>query len=119
MEQLQLPLDTKVRLTQKDGKVYFLHHSINSIKVGDVVKPASGTGLQITAGDALTGYSYGWDLAGKGAITEAINNQAGAQNIYLTSAPIESVGLDANVPGSAARTIKRPKSNSDCITVNN
>lgn len=89
-----------------EGKAYFLHHSTSSnIKIGDRIK-TTGAFKQATAGDALTGYSYGWDAMNPGSIANAVNNQANGRNIYITSAAAEDVFPDVNVMSSNARAIK-------------
>ncbi len=111
-----------------DGRSYFLHHSrASTITVGSRIRTTGGQ--QATAGDAVTGFSYGWDartgvtdaamagqisnrtfngedfhpimgsLDGPGAITP--------HSVYLTAADHDAVFPDINVPASPARAILR------------
>ena len=99
-----------------DGKAFFLHHSTNpNLKVGEKIK-TTGNFPQSTAGDALMGYSYGWDAMNPGARANAIFNQSQARNIYITSAEADRVFPDLNVLDSNARAIEGEQTILDLIT---
>lgn len=100
-----------------DGKAYFLHHSKADLKVGETIK-TTGAFPQSTAGDALYGYSYGWDAMNPGSIANAIHNQPKARNIYITSANAEEVFPDLNVIQSNARAIAGEQTILDKISIN-
>jgi hypothetical protein len=102
-----------------DGKSYFLHYSPNKMEVGDVIR-ASGS-LQNDTGDALRGFSYGYDAFNHGAASGAVDmghkvlsGQGSDQlHMYITSANAENVFPDLNVAantrleGTSERAIKR------------
>jgi hypothetical protein len=102
-----------------DGRAYFLHYSPNKMEVGDVIR-ASGS-LQNDTGDALRGFSYGYDALNHGAASGAVNaghsvlsGQGSDQlHMYITSANAENVFPDLNVAantrlgGTSERAIKR------------
>lgn len=102
-----------------DGKSYFLHYSPNKMEVGEVIK-ASGS-LQNETGDALRGFSYGYDAfnygIAEGAVTagqRVLSGQGSEQlHMYITSANAENVFPDLNVAattsseGTSERAIKR------------
>jgi hypothetical protein len=99
-----------------DGKAFFLHHSHTDIKIGDSIK-TTGAFKQATAGDSLYGYSYGWDAMNPGSISNAINNQSNAKNIYITSADAQNVYPDLNVLESNARAISEEQTVLKKITI--
>lgn len=107
-----------------DGKAYFLHYSPNEIKVGDLIKPS--TLDQNMTGDALVGFSYGYDAFDPSApkavvdtafkiLPDTIHVEGGSFNFYLTRANIEDTFPDLNVAsmglsygtGTSERAIKR------------
>ena len=100
-----------------DGKAYFLHYSPNKMEVGDVIR-ASGS-VQNDTGDALRGFSYGYDAfnfnAAKSAVSmgsDVLSGQGSDQlHMYITSANAEDVFPDLNVAqgtrGTDERAIKR------------
>ena len=100
-----------------DGKAYFLHYSPSKIEVGDVIR-ASGS-LQNDTGDALRGFSYGYDALNKGIVNSAVNmghrvltGQGSDQlNMYITSADANNVFPDLNTAqglnGTSERAIRR------------
>ena len=100
-----------------DGKSYFLHYSPNKMEVGDVIR-ASGS-VQNNTGDALRGFSYGYDAfnfnAAKGAVDmgrDVLSGQGSDQlHMYITSANADDVFPDLNVAqgklGTNVRAIKR------------
>lgn len=119
---------------EKQG--YLLHHSKNSIKIGDFVRQRLIGSDQVTAGDALPGYSYAWDaLTG---VDSAIKNQVsgrisrflpnGMPNlsvpeqfqdffVYLTRAQKSKIYPDLNVPGSSARAVSSAQEVIDSIKI--
>lgn len=84
-----------------DGKAYFLHYSGSDINVGDVIRPS---GLrQNDTGDALRGFSYGYDAFNVDAPRAAVDigrrytEESGQNlNVYLTRANLENVFPDLN-----------------------
>lgn len=110
-----------------DGRSYFLHHSRTStITVGSRIRTTGGQ--QVTAGDAVMGFSYGWDArtgvtdaAMAGQISNRTFNGEGfsliapmgpsgtiaPHSVYLTAADHNTVFPDINVPGTSARAILR------------
>jgi hypothetical protein len=100
-----------------DGKSYFIHYSPNKIEVGDVIR-ASGS-VQNDTGDALRGFSYGYDALNKGVVSSAVNmghsvltGQGSDQlNMYITSADASNVFPDLNtaqgLDGTSERAIRR------------
>jgi hypothetical protein len=94
-----------------DGKAYFLHYSKADLKVGERILPSGSPGLQQkNTGDALFGRSYGYDaldprssesaMFGQAPgvlVNEGTPEQTSMRRLYLTSAPIESVGADINI----------------------
>jgi len=101
-----------------NGQTYLLHHSNADIPIGESIK-ASGTisAKQTTAGDTTKGFSYGWDVADIESVKNAASNQAGARNIYLTTANPESVLPDINVSGSSARAVRGDLSILDKVSI--
>lgn len=99
-----------------DGQAYFLHHTPADIAIGDKIR-VSGIAKQVTAGDALSGFSYGWDAMSAESASNAINNQISARNIYITTAPASEVFPDINVVGSSARAIRGEQTVLEKITV--
>jgi hypothetical protein len=119
---------------EKQG--YLLHHSKNSIKIGDFVRQRLIGSDQVTAGDALPGYSYAWDaLTG---VNDAVKNQVsgrisrilpnGLPNpsvpeqfqdffVHLTRAQKSNIYPDLNVPGSPARAITSAQEVIDSIKI--
>jgi hypothetical protein len=119
---------------EKQG--YLLHHSRNSIKIGDFVRQRLIGSDQVTAGDALPGYSYAWDaLTG---VDSAVKNQVsgrisrflpnGLLNfsvpeqfqdffVHLTRAQKSNIYPDLNVPGSPARAITSAQEVIDSIKI--
>jgi hypothetical protein len=112
---------------------YLLHHSLNDIKIGDFVRQRLAGSNQVTAGDALPGYSYAWDA--QTGVTDAVKNQvSGRINygggfaslaareiqdyiVYLTKAPKSSIYPDLNVPGSSARSVASAQEVIDSIKI--
>lgn len=99
---------------------FFLHHSPNSnIPIGETIKTSSLSAHQVTASDAVGGYSYAWDAQTgvKDSVINQVSNRTKmvdsldeniikSHSVYLTRAPSAEVFPDVNVPGTAARAIK-------------
>lgn len=103
---------------EHNGKVYLLHHSHTDLQIGDKIR-ASGSisGLQVTAGDAAAGFSYGWDVADIQAVKDAAKNQAKAHTVYLTTANLEDTLPDINLSGTSARAVKGDMPILDKVTI--
>jgi len=91
-----------------DGRSYFLHHSPNStIEIGEKIRT---TGLkQVTAGDAIQGYSYAWDArTGLGdAVANQVSERGGFGRVGPSALPYEDVvtpATDEFVDASGPKT---------------
>lgn len=99
---------------------FFLHHSPNpDIEIGSAIRATSTTSRQVTAADAIPGFSYAWDA--QTGVKDSVLNQVSRRTsigsdvlddgprphtVYLTTAAEDLVYPDINVVGSAARAIK-------------
>jgi hypothetical protein len=100
-----------------DGKAYFIHYSPHKMEVGDLIR-ASGS-VQNETGDALRGFSYGYDALNVGAVKGAVSmgsdiisaQRSDQLHMYITSADAENVFPDLNTAqgrlGTEERAIRR------------